>query len=97
MKLAHHQKRLDDLQRDLIHSESESSKNRVELEKKDFEVHQLHRMLNRAEQLSEEMMRKYDDEVKKLTEKVSSPNRFCRSRKTFDFRSFATFNTTTND
>lgn len=70
MKLVHHQKRLDDLQRDLIHSESESSKNRVELEKKDFEVHQLHRMLNQAERTSEELMKKYDDEVKNLTEKL---------------------------
>jgi hypothetical protein len=38
MKLLNHQKRLDDLQRDLLLSESERSQNRVALEKKDFEV-----------------------------------------------------------
>jgi hypothetical protein len=38
MKLLNHQKRLDDLQRDLLISECESSRNRVALEKKDFEV-----------------------------------------------------------
>lgn len=38
MKLLNHQKRLDDLQRDLVFSECESSRNRAELEKKDFEV-----------------------------------------------------------
>jgi len=38
MKLLNHQKRLDDLQRDLLVSESESSQHRMALEKKDFEV-----------------------------------------------------------
>jgi hypothetical protein len=38
MKLLNHQKRLDDLQRDLLLSECESSRNRVALEKKHFEV-----------------------------------------------------------
>ncbi len=38
MKLLNHQKRLDDLQRDLLLSECESSRTRVALEKKDFEV-----------------------------------------------------------
>lgn len=38
MKLLNHQKRLDDLQRDLLLSENESSQNRVALEKKNFEV-----------------------------------------------------------
>jgi hypothetical protein len=38
MKLLNHQKRLDDLQRDLLLSECESSRNRVALKKKDFEV-----------------------------------------------------------
>lgn len=38
MKLLNHQKRLDDLQRDLLLSECESSRNRVALEKKDSEV-----------------------------------------------------------
>ncbi|CAF1534624.1 unnamed protein product [Adineta steineri] len=38
MKLLNHQKRLDDLQRDLLLSECVSSRNRVALEKKDFEV-----------------------------------------------------------
>lgn len=38
MKLLNHQKRVDDLQRDLLLSESESSRHRIALEKKDFEV-----------------------------------------------------------
>jgi hypothetical protein len=38
MKLMNHQKRLDDLQRDLLFSEQESSTNRVALEKKVIEV-----------------------------------------------------------
>jgi hypothetical protein len=38
MKLLNHQKRLDALQRDLLLSECESSRNRLALEKKDFEV-----------------------------------------------------------
>ena len=38
MKLQNHQKRLDDLQQDLLLSESERSKNRAALERKDFEV-----------------------------------------------------------
>lgn len=40
MKLLNHQKRLEDLQRDLLLSESESSRNRLALEKRDLEVEQ---------------------------------------------------------
>lgn len=38
MKLLNHQKRFEDLQRDLLVSECESSRNRLALEKKDIEV-----------------------------------------------------------
>ena len=38
MKLLNHQKRVEDLQRNLLLSECESSRNRLALEKKDFEV-----------------------------------------------------------
>ena len=38
MKLLNHQKRLDDLQRDLLLSESERTQNRAALEIKHFEV-----------------------------------------------------------
>ena len=41
MKLLNHQKRLDDLQRDLLLSECESSRNRLALERKDIEVRSL--------------------------------------------------------
>lgn len=38
MKQLNQHKRLEDLQRNLLLSESESSRNRIALEKKDFEV-----------------------------------------------------------
>ncbi|CAF2704536.1 unnamed protein product [Rotaria sp. Silwood2] len=72
MKLLNHHKRLDELQRDLLLSECESSRNRVALEKKDFEVNQLHMMLNKAEQTTQNIMMKYDNEVQKLTEQLSN-------------------------
>ena len=47
MKLLNHHKRFDDLQRNLLLSECESSRNRVALEKKDFEVRRnFHPMLS---------------------------------------------------
>jgi len=89
MKLLNHQKRLDALQRDLLLSECESSRNRVALEKKDFEVktymstiyfklyifsnikvNQLHMMLDKAEQTTQNIMTKYDNDVQKLTKQV---------------------------
>ncbi|CAF1006862.1 unnamed protein product [Rotaria sordida] len=72
MKLLNHHKRFDDLQRDLLLSECESSRNRAALEKKDFEVNQLHMMLNKAEQTTQNIMTKYDNEVQKLTEQLSN-------------------------
>ncbi|CAF0756011.1 unnamed protein product [Adineta steineri] len=72
MKLLNHQKRLDDLQRDLLLSECESSRNRVALEKKDFEVNQLHMMLNKAEQTTQNIMTKYDNEMQLLTKQLSN-------------------------
>lgn len=41
MKLLNHQKRFEDLQRDLLLSECESSRTRFALEKKDIEVRYL--------------------------------------------------------
>ncbi|UJR37759.1 hypothetical protein I4U23_030452 [Adineta vaga] len=72
MKLLNHQKRLDDLQRDLLLSECESSRNRVALEKKDFEVNQLHLMLDKAERTTQDIITKYDNEMQKLSIELCS-------------------------
>ncbi|CAM4828525.1 unnamed protein product [Rotaria magnacalcarata] len=72
MKQVNHHKRLEDLQRNLLLSESESSRNRLALEKKDFEVSQLHMMLNKAEQTSQTIIMKYDNEVHKLSQELSN-------------------------
>ncbi|CAF0969764.1 unnamed protein product [Adineta ricciae] len=82
MKLLNHQKRLEDLQRDLLVSECESSRNRVALERKHFEVNQLHMMLDKAEQTTQDIITKYDKEMQKLTHQLSNVQQECDRFKT---------------